>query len=316
MRDLGGWVAGTVVLAVIYFALSVWTLTLWTKRMLFRRESAPSGLWQSSFLLFVVFGSLGRTVFWSMQVVIFENRLSVSNSVWYVVNTLPSFLFFSTYLRLVLLWAGVFHVQPTSASATPVTRVARGAGIPPPAPESVDPTLGRFRVAYVLVNAIMYAGATVIYLLDAFMPSNKTTANGETVVERYAEIIVAVMYLSAACAFVGYGTALVVRIRSSASAFSAARRKVLRQVGSLTTIITVGFSVRSLFILCYVFMRSFSISPYFLPLYYTFCEAIPLVLLIWVLRSSSALSPNKGANGEEGRALLRPQHIQIVPRPR
>jgi hypothetical protein len=172
----------------------------------------------------------------------------------HVLLDLPGILFFTTYTLLVLFWAEIYH----QARSLPT--------------ESLRPT-------FLIINATIYFVQACIWVYLWLTPS--------ALVMTVAKFFFAVVSLMAALGFLLYGGRLFLMLRRFPIE-SKGRRKKLREVGCVTAICFICFTIRSFIMAFSVFNKAIDLDVLYHPIlnaiYYTLVEIIPSALVLYILR--------------------------------
>ncbi|KAL2636132.1 hypothetical protein R1flu_007611 [Riccia fluitans] len=175
---------------------------------------------------------------------------------------LPGLLFFSTYTLLVLFWAEIYH----QARSLPTDNL---------------------RPAFVLINI-------TVFVIQAFIWYSLWW-NPNSFIETVAKLYFACVSLAAAAGFLLYGGRLFLMLRRFPIE-SKGRRKKLREVGSVTAICFICFTVRSVIMSFSIFNKKADLDVLYHPvlnaIYYTITEIIPSALVLYILRK---LPPKRGS---------------------
>jgi hypothetical protein len=172
----------------------------------------------------------------------------------HVLLDLPGILFFTTYTLLVLFWAEIYH----QARSLPT--------------DSLRPT-------FLITNATIYFVQACIWVYLWWTPS--------ALVMTVAKFFFAVVSLMAALGFLLYGGRLFLMLRRFPIE-SKGRRKKLREVGCVTAICFICFTIRSFIMAFSVFNKAIDLDVLYHPIlnaiYYTLVEIIPSALVLYILR--------------------------------
>jgi hypothetical protein len=172
----------------------------------------------------------------------------------HVLLDLPGTIFFTTYTLLVLFWAEIYH----QARNLPTDRL---------------------RPMFLIINAAIYLSQVFIWGYLWYTPSSIMLA--------VAKIFFAVVSLVAALGFIIYGGKLFLMLRRFPIE-SKGRRKKLREVGCVTAICFICFTIRSFIMAFSVFNKAMDLDVLYHPIlngiYYTVVEIIPSALVLFILR--------------------------------
>ncbi|BBN03919.1 hypothetical protein MPTK1_3g00660 [Marchantia polymorpha subsp. ruderalis] len=185
----------------------------------------------------------------------------LSPEIWQsVLLDLPGLLFFTTYTLLVLFWAEIYH----QARSMPTDRL---------------------RPAFFVINALIYIAQAFLWVYLWWSPS--------AVVETISKLFFACVSLAAAVGFLLYGGRLFLMLRRFPIE-SKGRRSKLREVGAVTAICFICFTIRSIIMSFSVFDKKADLDvlnhPLLNAICYTLTEIIPSALVLYILRK---LPPKK-----------------------
>ncbi|KAJ7562656.1 hypothetical protein O6H91_03G079000 [Diphasiastrum complanatum] len=176
---------------------------------------------------------------------------------------LPGLLFFTTYTLLVLFWAEIYH----QARSLPT--------------ENLRPT-------FLIINAIIYVVQIIIWLILWWKPF--------TVLESFSRIFFAGVSFIAAIGFLLYGGRLFLMLRRFPIE-SKGRRKKLREVGCVTAICFICFTIRSIIMAWSAFDKKVDLDvldhPILNAINYLLVEIAPSALVLYILRK---LPPKRLSN--------------------
>jgi hypothetical protein len=230
----------------------------------------------------LLIGVLLRGVFFFMEPFVWNDDVDLSHwhNVFFVLNTLPTILFFTCYLVLLFLWIVIFH----SKLAPAATR------------QGVEISTGGFRNAFILINACMYSFMFALFGVDYFETTrNPSSANG--ILTPSEEIVVlgcAVIYVGLAVSFVVYGLLFWITLRRLR--LSALRRAIMQKVGRLTALVAICFTTRTIMII--VAAVSTLLDEWYLDVvYYGILELIPLGLTLLILQTHIGVRSPSGHAG-------------------
>lgn len=180
----------------------------------------------------------------------------------------PGLLFFSTYTLLVLFWAEIYH-QARSLST------------------------GGLRPTFVTVNVVAYASMIGVWIYE-FVEAND---DAQVLGYKVTSLLLASFSSLAALGFAVYGGRLYFMLKRFPIE-SKGRKKKLNEVGAVTIICALAFSVRGGLVAANAFVKGLRIDmfghPLFDALYYVSVEILPAYLVLFVLRK---LPPKRPAAG-------------------
>ncbi|KAJ7543446.1 hypothetical protein O6H91_09G038600 [Diphasiastrum complanatum] len=176
---------------------------------------------------------------------------------------LPGLLFFTTYTLLVLFWAEIYH----QARSLPT--------------ESLRPT-------FLVINATIYVVQILIWLILWWKPVS--------FLESFSHYFFAGVSFIAAIGFLLYGGRLFLMLRRFPIE-SKGRRKKLREVGCVTAICFICFTIRSIIMGWSAFDKKFDLDvldhPILNAINYLLVEIAPSALVLYILRK---LPPKRLSN--------------------
>ncbi|KAH7373943.1 hypothetical protein KP509_17G080400 [Ceratopteris richardii] len=191
---------------------------------------------------------------------VFDFKIRVLSS---ILLDFPGLLFFSTYTLLVLFWAEIY-------------RQARNL--------STD----KLRLSFFVINVLIYVLQIIIWISEWL--------NYNAVTLAFARVFFAVISCVAAVGFLLYGGRLFLMLRRFPLE-SKARRRKLREVGSVTAICFLCFIIRTAVVTTAMFNEAVDLDildhPLLNLIYYLVVEILPSALVLFILRK---LPPKRGAS--------------------
>jgi len=246
------------VLAFLYAVMFLLSVACWA---LFYFSSHLRLNWQKIFHPFLMAGTLSRMGFFLLQPFIMEGNLELPNRVNNILDSLPSFFFFTDYLIILFLWAEVYHFR-----------------------EGLQ--LKRLGVVFALVNVAMYMGLVLLYTLDVTISKRVYTAASEDIstIEKVIQGYLATIYLSTSLGYLSYG--LMIYLKLSASQTTPKGRWAVRKIQLLASIISVCFLIRAILVVLDIFQVDLSVHWWLDLVYYASLECLPLLLMIVILHAT------------------------------
>lgn len=226
-------------------------------------------LWQITFFIGLVAGILMRAVWCFLQPFVLEEMIAVPNLVNLLMQTIPSFLFFSCYLIILFLWAEIYHTIHS--------------------PGSVD--ILRLRPIYFGTQGFMYAVVIVLELVDRFAYPNMGPCpkpDIHTPMQRAIWFFDASLYLISALGFLIYGGRFYFTFsRDRKPLLAKMRNTVLPKVKYLTIMLSICFLIRGGMTLSNG-ITNWTNSLWWIDLvYYAVLEVLPIVLMLLILRPTT-----------------------------
>lgn len=278
-------------LSYIYFAvLCLSTMILIqsykeNKKHLARNASSGTSpaTWQNLFYLLVMTGSLIRFIFFFIQFWIKEGEISIPNQLNVTLNTLPTFIFISTYLLLLFFWAEMIEIGRTQLSGKLV---------------SVQETRGIYMPIYYGVVFLLFFGASVMYLLDFTLYNLDYKIKGReatlnTQVEKIEWITIIVFEAIVSIGFLVYGVRLVRLIliserrtnHHSGYAFwnNLNQKQVFVKVTITSSVVTAVYLFRATVDIFVIFSQIAQTAWWVNISFFLILEVSPLMLILYVL---------------------------------
>ncbi|EFA86689.1 hypothetical protein PPL_00491 [Heterostelium album PN500] len=259
-------------LTFTYMVLGAITVYAWY----YRPTSNVSPI-QKLFYPILLLGVLVRAVFMLMQPWIRESDLQIPNQANIVMNTLPSFLFFSNYLIVLFIWTEMYLIFNGGSMIL----------------------VHRLPVIFNLIATLMYVTIIVLYALDfALYPLQyRTVSQFSETVEYIIGYYDGICFIVLALAFAGLGLCLVIKFRRPHQNFTEDKRKIiLKRVSLVSLLVVVCFIIRA-FITLFAVNRFNLISGnwwWFDGIYFFGFEVVPIAIMLYLLRmnNSNSQSPN------------------------
>jgi len=232
-------------------------------RVLITKSSAN---WQKAFHVVYILGALTRAVCMSLQPLIREKIILITNSSNFILYTIPTFLFFSTYMILLLIWGEIYSAHEDKMSIN---------------------LSGNKQPFVIIINVIMYSVLVVLYTLDfVHTPTTyKSISTAETVYEKAIIVFGSALYICTSVAFFVYFYSLFVNMLDNQSLprRSSRSRKLLRRVGIVTIMCIMCYLCRAGLVLINIFEVQDEDFWWLDGVYYFLLEIVPQSLMLYVL---------------------------------
>jgi len=245
--------------------------------MLIQKRKQSTQHWHNLFYVLLCVGSIGRSAYMISQ---FFNDTSLGqlryrNEFLGILNSAPSFIFFSAYLIILFRWALIYH-NTYDMSALKFVHV---------------------RVLFYVFNGIMYTMLVTLYILDfALYPLAEECWGyvSATPVEEVIYAFCAICYFITSIGYVVYTLRITQKFKYLPSR-NRSKEEVSLRLQRFTILVLIVFCIRAFFIVYTNFWNvEFSMQIwYFDGLYYLLLELVPLVLMYFILR----MHPIKTAPG-------------------
>eukprot|EP01133_Synstelium_polycarpum_P017453 gene17453-20826_t len=210
-----------ILMSVAYLVTAVFGAIAWHNRPL--TNVSPI---QRFFYPLLLFGCLVRAVFMMMQPWVRENSLNLPNQANIILNSLPSFLFFSAYLIVLFVWVEIYLVASGGSHQM----------------------IERLPLIFRLIALLMYSSLLTLYILDFSL--YPLEYNHLSIFSTTAEQIIgyydAGCYIATSLAFLFFGICLVIKFRQPQKNFTEEKRLIiLRRVMSLSALVVICFAARA-----------------------------------------------------------------------
>jgi len=237
--------------------------------------------WQRYFHPVLMMGCLIRAVFFALQPLIMENQITIGNTINLILNTLPSFLFFSNYLIILFLWAEIYHY----------------------AHEEIHVGIAKLRPIFISITVLMYGVIVLLYLLNYFLypPHYLNVSQTSNYVEMTIEFFGGSIYALTSIGFILYGIRIYFKF-SSIPIYTITRKQVLRKIQVITVLVSMCFFIRSAIVIVAGF-QDISAYWWFDGVYYFFLELVPLFLMLTLLHGDNRKN-SRGTITSDKTALL------------
>jgi len=213
-------------------------------------------------------GTFWRLFYFAMQPFIVESIVSVADTIRFIINSFPSFFFFSAYMIILFFWGEIYG---TSDSV-----LQRGTN------DSYQPQRSskKMYILFIAFNILMYVTVVTLYLLNFFLARDLSNPNSFTIYEKCILLFAASMYFLTTIGFFGYGYytfrfASKVEVRRPL-----ARNKLLTRVGTVTLFSMACFMVRGGITIWGVVDPGLQWYWWVDGVYYLFLEVIPVLLML------------------------------------
>jgi len=274
------------IICALYLLLALISCGVLIRLFLIKHLHLP---WQKAFHPLLIIGSLIRAVYFGLASFEMEGTLKISNHLDIILNTLPSYFFFSDYLILLFLWAEIYHNACRD----------RESGTPP--------QISKLKPSFIIINAVMYAVVLIFYLVDYLGYPHDIDQQVSWVddpIEKVIFIYTGSIYCITSLAFLVYGVRIYLTF-SNMRMNTKARRKILGKIQGISLLVVTCFFVRSVIVLLgsniNLSTRWWFDLAYFIPL-----EVIPLILMLAILHGDSMRKQKKHLKHEETRRLINP----------
>jgi Ni,Fe-hydrogenase I cytochrome b subunit len=241
------------ILSVLYSLLGLLSI-LWIIRLCLAHHFKR---WQLIFHPIFLLGTAARAAFFFLQPFIIENSIQLPSGVNFMLNSLPSWFFFTDYLIILFLWVDIYHSTRTKE----------------PAKNGLNPL-------FWFLNAAMWASVSVLYFLDILVMEKKNSLNP---LEETLVILGATVYILTSLAFLIYGTSIYMRLAHQVTT-SVYGQVLLWKIQIMTTMVSVVFFCRATIMLLVAFVfPSFTTYWWFGIAYYLSLEWFPLLVMLGIL---------------------------------
>jgi len=204
--------------------------------------------------------STARGVFFGLLAGIGENQFPGGAPLNTFLNIIPDALFFSTFCLLVMFWANIFH---TAHNRPPefVKRVRRGLKS---------------------ANVVVYLVQITFWVLLNFVAKTQSELNTIVILFHVQVVLLCVL---TTFGFILYGGSLYFLLRRFPINSIGQRRRLLREVGWVTTICCASFPIRAIWVLLFIARSSYhEVSFVVCGSYFFVVEVVPSALVLWILR--------------------------------
>eukprot|EP01119_Soliformovum_irregulare_P010141 TRINITY_DN2473_c0_g1_i1.p1 TRINITY_DN2473_c0_g1~~TRINITY_DN2473_c0_g1_i1.p1 ORF type:complete len:294 (+),score=67.31 TRINITY_DN2473_c0_g1_i1:48-929(+) len=250
-------------------------------KLIFQRKLLSAG-WPKFFHPLLMAGCFIRSIFFILQPFIMEDNIKVENKTNVILNSLPSFLFFTNYLIILFIWAEIYHYAHRS------TQVG----------------ISKLRPIFITVNVVMYIVIFFLYLLSYLMypkPDYLNVSNANDKAEIALFWFDITIYFFTSVGFLAYGTRIYYKF-ARVPVYTKSRRHILRKIQVITVLVSLCFLIRiGLILLDVAFNVNVSGFWWFDGTYYFCLEVIPLGLMLYLLHGHNKSAAKRHVNSDEGR---------------
>jgi len=224
-----------------------------------------------------------RGGYFAIQPLIRENRFELANSINFLLNTSPSFFFFTTYMVLLLFWSEVYTMsydRRTDSSSDFMQLVREGSW--------KSKKLLPLRRGLIIANVLMYLFVLIIYIFDIYTEgASKEDSNNVPTMSNFEKTILiftAIMYISTTVGFFIYGYFVYKnKFHAKGIVRSHHQGQLLRKIGLLGIICMICFIIRALLTILQISIALMSQTWWVIFLYYLVLEITPLTLMLIAL---------------------------------
>jgi len=218
--------------------------------------------WQLLFHPFLMCGCALRAIHFFVEPFLWSHSIQLEEWLQVILSTLPSFVFFSNFLIILFLWAEIYHYSHKEDSTG----------------------INRLKPIYVIITSLLYFIVTILYVINFTTTGNSTLYTSNNPTETTIVIFSAAVYLKTSLGFLLYGCKLYAKLRGKHSLHTQSRQNVLRRIKFITSVVTVCFLIRAVFVFTTVFIRIPLIDEWwFFSIYYVALELFPLVMMVRLL---------------------------------
>jgi len=238
--------------------------------------------WQKIFHPLLMTGCLIRATFFGLQPFIMEADLRIDNKLNMILNTLPSFIFFSNYLIILFLWAEIYHY----------------------AHEDSHVGIAKLQPIFLLICALMYGIVCTLYVIDfiVYSPDYVSVSINSNPVETTILLFDVFIYALTSLGFILYGVRIYFKF-SSVPIYTNTRRQVLRKIEVISMLVSLCFIIRCAVVILGV-TTNMSAFWWFDGIYYFLLELLPLVLMLQLLHGDMKRVNKNSANVSTDRTAL------------
>ena len=247
---------------MLLFLLATYVVvTVFGARCVAKQFRRTGHVWQRAFYVFLFLGALTRAVYFGTVLYVQSAGVHLWTPVLFLVNTAPSFLFFSAFLILLFLLIEIYSGQVRHA---------------------------RVFIGFNIVLYVAYLGATAANF--AISPQSRfNERQSNNMVENGIVLFYVSVYLITAAAFAVYGLRLRVAIRKLT--LNKVRQALISKVTAIASIVSCFFVIRSGLVLFALFREHVNFVWWFFGLYYIALEVCPVVCMLMLLRRPSSSPP-------------------------
>ncbi|EGC37963.1 hypothetical protein DICPUDRAFT_76443 [Dictyostelium purpureum] len=250
------------VVSFLYFILSIFCTYSFIKR-----PKKQQNTQQLIFYPLLFLGVIIRAVFMFLQPFVREGEIVIPNQANILLNTLPSFTFFSTYLIVLFIWVEIYLISYGSSMRS----------------------IKALPIIFNVLTVVMYTALIILYVLDftLYPIQHNPVSEFSTLPEMIIGYYDVGCFISASVLFFFFGLSLVIKFRHSQKNFAEDKRKtILRRITLLTGLICFCFLLRAAITL-FALVDLNLISSYwwwFDGAYYCGLEIVPLWIMLYLLQ--------------------------------
>ncbi|KYQ92251.1 hypothetical protein DLAC_07098 [Tieghemostelium lacteum] len=249
------------ILSFLYLILALFCLYSFLKKLRQQNNSNQQIFYP---LLFV--GVLIRAVFMFLQPFVMEDELQLPNQANFILNSLPSFLFFTIYLIVLFIWVEIYLITYGATTTT----------------------IRRLPIIFNSLVVTMFAALAVLYILDFTLYPLKYDSISAEITK--PEIIIALYdcccFITASGFFFFFGIRLVFKFRKQQKTLTEEKRHIIvKRITGLTILIVLCFLIRASITLYSIFIMNFISGQWwwFDGAYFFTLEIVPLWIMLYLL---------------------------------
>ncbi|KAN0047636.1 hypothetical protein ACTA71_002020 [Dictyostelium dimigraforme] len=262
------------ILSFLYFLLTIFCVISFIKR-----PKKHANTQQFVFYPLLILGVIVRSVFMFLQPFVMEKAMNLPNQANILLNSLPSFTFFSTYLIVLFIWVEIYIISYGHSIRS----------------------IRNLPTVFNICTCIMYIVLIVLYILD-FTLYRPDYSDAVSAFRTLPEVIIGYYdvscFILASLLFLFFGISLVVKFRRQQKNFAEDKRKViLKRITILTGLICFCFILRAAITLfSLVHLHLISMYWWFDGAYFSMLEVIPLSIMLYLLqvdRNKTKIPPSE-----------------------
>jgi len=229
----------------------------------------------------LITGILIRCFFFGMQAFIMENILLLNNSINVMLNTLPSFFFFSGYMVLLFFWMQIYKTNQ---------------------PYNLKTMDSKIWIIFLISNSVMFGTAGILYVLDftkgagILVNNHSPVPTAQNDYEKGVFMFGAILYILVSAGFFVYGYYALRYVYYENIEWSLkhleARRLLLRRVAAITLVCMGCFIIRASITLLALFDKDLDWSWWLDGIYYLLLEIVPLLMMLRAYYPKKRKFPN------------------------
>ncbi|GAM28039.1 hypothetical protein SAMD00019534_112150 [Acytostelium subglobosum LB1] len=257
-----------IVLAALYLVLGGVAVYAW-----WNRPTSNVSPIQKVFYPLMLFGVLVRALFMMLQPFIRENDIRLPNQANVLLNSLPSFIFFSNYLIVLFIWAEMYLIFDGSSMKV----------------------VHRLPWIFNLMAVSMYTTITILYILDftIYPLSYQPISAFNDTIEYIIGTFDGCCFIFLALAYSVVGTSLIVKFREPHPNFTEDKRRiVVKRVTVVTLLVFICFLIRAAITLFAVNKDNLISGTWwwFDGVYFFSFEIVPITIMLYALRMNNGNS--------------------------